>query len=160
MAQSFQKMVAGVIQREGGSKITRDPDDPGGTTKYGIAHRSHKDVDIECLSYRQAVDIYHKNYWVSAKVEKLPATIQEIYFDMVVNVGYSRGVKTLQAAANAKGAELVVDGKLGPMTLKAAKKVEPNRLRAYRVLYYAQLCTRKPKMEKYWFGWFRRAIEV
>jgi len=160
MAKSFEEMVSGVIQREGGSKITRDPDDPGGTTKYGIAQRSHPDVDVENLTYEQAVDIYKKKYWVQAKVEKLPVTIQEIYFDMVVNAGYRRGVKILQEAANAKGANLVIDGKLGPMTLKAVKNVEPDRLRAYRALYYAQLCTKKPILFKYYYGWFRRTIEV
>jgi len=28
------------------------------------------------------------------------------------------------------------------------------------VMYYAELCMKKPKMEKYWVGWFRRSCEV
>ena len=46
------------------------------------------------------------------------------------------------------------------MTLKAVSNVEPERARAYRVMYYAELVNRKPDLEKFWFGWFRRALEV
>ena len=40
------------------------------------------------------------------------------------------------------------------------KNVELDRVRAYRVKYYADLVTRKPDLEKFYFGWFRRALEV
>ena len=62
MGRSFDEMVKNIIEREGGAKITRDPDDPGGTTKYGISQRAHKDVDIENLTYDQAVNIYNEHY--------------------------------------------------------------------------------------------------
>ena len=62
MDNSFDEMVERIIVREGGSKLTRDPVDPGGTTKYGISQRAHKDVDIENLTHQKAVDIYNKYY--------------------------------------------------------------------------------------------------
>ena len=40
------------------------------------------------------------------------------------------------------------------------KGVELDRVSAYRVKYYADLVTRKPDLEKFYFGWFRRALEV
>ena len=81
---------------------------------------------------------------------------------MCVNQGKSRAVKILQRAANAKGAGLVVDGGLGPKTIKAIleSNVELDRVRAYRIKYYADLVTRKPDLEKFYFGWFRRGLEV
>jgi lysozyme family protein len=81
---------------------------------------------------------------------------------MCVNQGKSRAVRILQRAANAKGAGLDVDGGLGPATLGAIEKsnVELQRVRAYRVKYYADLVTRKPDLERFYFGWFRRALEV
>jgi lysozyme family protein len=162
MDRSFEEMVKNIIEREGGSKLTRDPDDPGGTTKYGISQRAHKDVDIENLTYDQAVDIYNEHYYKPSKANSFPVDLQEIYLDMVVNMGYPKAVKTVQRAVNAKGADLVVDGKLGPKTLNAVKdkNLEPERLSAYRVLYYVELCQKKPKLWKYYFGWFRRSIEV
>jgi hypothetical protein len=44
--------------------------------------------------------------------------------------------------------------------LKAISNVELERVRAYRVKYYADLVTRKPDLEKFYFGWFKRALEV
>ena len=46
------------------------------------------------------------------------------------------------------------------MTIAAMNGVELDRVRAYRVKYYADLVTRKPDLEKFYFGWFRRALEV
>ena len=85
-----------------------------------------------------------------------------IYFDMVVNMGKSRAVKILQTAISAKGVKTTVDGGIGPQTISNALKsgLEPDRLRSYRVKYYADLINRKPSLEKYWFGWYRRALEV
>jgi len=162
MGKAFNAMVKNIIEREGGSKITRDPDDPGGTTRFGISQRAHKDVDIENLTYDKASDIYYEHYYKPAKTGSFPIDLQEIYLDMVVNMGYSRAVKVVQRAVNAKGADLIVDGKLGPKTLGAVrdKNLEPERLTAYRVVYYVELCKKRPSMWKYYFGWYRRSTEV
>ena len=90
----------------------------------------------------------------------MPENLKHIYFDMCVNQGRGRAVKILQQAANAKGAGLKVDGGMGPKTIGAMKDVELDRVRAYRVKYCADLVTRKPDLEKFYFGWFRRALEV
>ena len=79
---------------------------------------------------------------------------------MCVNMGRSRAVKILQESANNKGKNISVDGGMGPMTLKAIENVELERVRAFRVKYYADLVTRKPDLEKFYFGWFRRSLEV
>ena len=49
---------------------------------------------------------------------------------------------------------------LGPATIKALSNIENERVRSYRVMYYADLINRKPDLEKFWFGWYRRATEV
>ena len=163
MDTAFKKYISRIIEREGGEKVTHDPDDPGGTTKFGISQRAHKDVDIENLDYDQAVQIYHDYYYIPSKSAKLPVALQEQYLDMVVNIGYRNGAKVLQRATNAKSkSKLVVDGKIGPMTIAAVNKskLEPGRLAAYRIRYYVKICERKPKLYKYYYGWFRRTIEI
>ena len=45
-------------------------------------------------------------------------------------------------------------------TLKAIQNVSLDRVRAYRVLRFANIVIDKPKQEKFWVGWFRRATEV
>ena len=158
MLVKFDEIIEVVLHHEGG--YVNDPKDPGGETNFGIAKRSHPDVDIKNLTEDGAKEIYKEHYWDKNKVESLPLQLRHIYFDMCVNQGKGRAVKILQRAANAKGAELKVDGGLGPKTLSAMKGVELQRVRAYRVKYYADLVTRKPDLEKFYFGWFRRALEV
>ena len=160
MLVNFDDIIEVVLHHEGG--YVNDPKDPGGETNFGIAKRSHPDVDIANLTKEGAKEIYKEVYWDGNKVEELPEELRHIYFDMCVNQGKGRAVKILQQAVNAKGGDLKVDGGLGPMTLKAILKsnLELDRVRAYRVKYYADLVTRKPDLEKFYFGWFRRALEV
>ena len=79
---------------------------------------------------------------------------------MCVNMGKRTAVKVLQRAAVNKGKDIEVDGGLGPMTLNAISKVEIDRVRAFRVKYYVDLINKKPEQEKFFLGWFRRALEV
>ena len=158
MLTQFDEIIEVVLHHEGG--YVNDPDDPGGETNFGIAKRSHPDVDIANLTKDGAKEIYKEHYWDRNKVESLSEDLRHIYFDMCVNQGRGRAVKILQKAANAKGADLKVDGGMGPKTIAAMDGVELQRVRAYRVKYYADLVTRKPDLEKFYFGWFRRALEV
>jgi lysozyme family protein len=158
MLTQFDDIIEVVLHHEGG--YVNDPKDPGGETNFGIAKRSHPDVDIKNLTKDDAKDIYYEDYWCANKVPHMPDDLKHIYFDMCVNQGRGRAVKILQQAANAKGAGLKVDGGMGPMTIAAMGGVELDRVRAYRVKYYADLVTRKPDLEKFYFGWFRRALEV
>ena len=160
MLTEFNDIIEVVLHHEGG--YVNDPKDPGGETNFGVAKRSHPDVDIKNLTKDGAKEIYKEHYWDKNKVESLPEELRHIYFDMCVNQGKSRGVKIIQRAANAKGAGLKVDGGLGPKTIKAISdsNVELQRVRAYRIKYYADLVTRKPDLERFYFGWFKRGLEV
>ena len=156
----FDEIIEVVLEHEGG--YVNDPKDPGGETNFGIAKRSHPDVDIKNLTKEGAKEIYKEVYWDKNKVESLPRDLWHIYFDMCVNQGKSRAVKIIQRAVNGKGGSLTVDGGMGPMTIASIFKsnVELDRIRAYRVKYYSDLVTRKPDLERFYFGWFKRALEV
>ena len=158
MLVKFDDIIEVVLKHEGG--YVNDPVDPGGETNFGIAKRSHPDVDIKNLTEEGAKEIYYQDYWMKNRVPQLPDELKHIYFDMCINQGRGRAVKILQQAANAKGANLKVDGGLGPKTIGALNGVELDRVRAYRIKYYADLVTRKPDLEKFYFGWFRRGLEV
>ena len=80
---------------------------------------------------------------------------------MCVNFGRSGAVKVLQQAANSKNRNKIeVDGGIGPNTLNAIQNISLDRVRAYRVLRFANIVIDKPNQEKFWLGWFRRALEV
>ena len=157
---SFDEIIEITLEHEGG--YVHDPKDLGGETNFGIAGRFYPDVDIKNLTKEGAKDIYKKDYWDKNKIDDVSDDLKHIYFDMCVNQGKSRAVKIIQRAVNSKGGSLTVDGGMGPMTIAAIGKsrVELDRVRAYRVKYYADLVTRKPDLEKFYFGWFRRALEV
>ena len=158
MLTNFDDIIEITLHHEGG--YVHDPKDLGGETNFGIAKRFYPDEDIENLTKDRAKDIYKQDYWDKNKVDDLTDDLKHIFFDMCVNQGKGRAVKILQRSANAKGADLKVDGGLGPKTIGALKGVELQRVRAYRIKYYADLVTRKPDLEKFYYGWFRRGLEV
>ena len=95
------------------------------------------------------------------KCDEVPPQLRHIYFDMCVNFGRSGAVKVLQQAVNSKNRNKIkVDGGIGPNTLKAIQNISVDRVRAYRVLRFANIVIDKPNQEKFWLGWFRRATEV
>jgi lysozyme family protein len=155
----FDEIIEKVLEHEGG--YVNDPDDPGGETRYGISKRAYPDTDIKELTIEVAKGLYKRDYWDKYRVSDIPNRIRHGYFDMCVNMGGYRATKILQEACNSKNAEKIdIDGGIGPATIRASSSVEEFRLRAYRVLYYAELVMKKPKMEKYWVGWFKRSCEV
>ena len=159
MLSKFDEIIDVVLKHEGG--LVDDSDDPGGLTNLGISQRAYPDEDIRGLTVERAKELYERDYWRKYKAGDLPDRIRHSYLDMCINMGGRRAIKILQEACNSKNSEKIdIDGGIGPATIKAASNVEPFRLRAYRVMYYAELCMKKPKMEKYWVGWFRRSCEV
>ena len=116
--------------------------------------------DIKNLTKKRAIEIYHRYYWIPSKASQLPDKLQETYFDMAVNMGTSRAVKILQQACNSRGCKLVVDGRIGPKTMKASKKINKSRLQVYRILYYTDLIRRRKSLMVFIVGWIRRAMEA
>jgi len=157
---NFQESIKVILKHEGG--YVNDPVDPGGETNMGISKRAYPDLDIKGLTKEKAEEIYYKDYWLKSKAPQVPDELRLIYFDMVVNMGKSRAVKILQTAVNAKGVKTDIDGGIGPQTISNSLKsgLEPARLRSYRVKYYADLVNRRTSLERYWYGWYRRATQV
>lgn len=83
----FRRCLAFVLKWEGGDKITRDPRDPGGTTKYGISQRAHPSLDIESLTEAQAAAIYEIEYWRPTGCDGLAWPLNLCAFDCAVNQG-------------------------------------------------------------------------
>ena len=66
---NFDEIIEVVLHHEGG--YVNDPKDPGGETNFGVAKRSHPDVDIANLTKDGAKEIYKEYYWDANKVESL-----------------------------------------------------------------------------------------
>tara|TARA_R110000765_G_scaffold165913_1_gene270870 strand:+ start:160 stop:642 length:483 start_codon:yes stop_codon:yes gene_type:complete len=159
MTITFAEIIPEVLKREGG--YVNDPTDMGGETRYGISKRSYPDIDIKELTVRQATDIYLKDYWIPSKAEKLPEDIRADYFDSVVNHGQGNAVKILQRAVNSTGSpKIAVDGRIGRNTIRESRRLKKSRFQAFRTLFYSQIIHKNQSQEKYWYGWFKRAIGI
>ena len=159
MLSKFDDIIEKVLEHEGG--LVDDSKDAGGLTNMGISQRAYPDEDIRGLTVERAKELYKRDYWDRYRTGDLPDRLRHIYVDMCINMGGGRAIKILQEACNSKNAKKIdVDGGIGPATIKAATNVEPFRLRAYRVMFYAELVMKKPEQERFWVGWFRRSCEV
>jgi lysozyme family protein len=102
----------------------------------------------------------------------LPAALQPTVFDMFVNSG-SNAVRILQRLLRSMGFDIVVDGVIGPQTIKTAHRADrtsPKALAdAYGIArrnYYYDLADRRPASRKFACrrdggkgGWIIRAEE-
>ena len=154
----FEKAFRFLLKWEGG--YVNDPDDPGGETKFGLSKRAFPDLDIKNLTEDDAKEIYFKHYWIPLKCHKLDWPLNIVLFDTGVNLGIKRASKLLQEAINSFGYRLVVDGIIGPKTLKYAKMIDPSklalRLIRERVKYYSHL----NHLDKFKNGWINRCFDL
>lgn len=163
MAQTkgFDQQIAQTLAFEGG--YVDDPDDSGGETNFGISKRAYPDLDIKKLTKNQAVAIYLRDYFIKPGFAQLHSSIGAKVFDLGVNMGPRTAVKLLQRAINhtSTAPTLLVDGKLGPLTLAASERIASTtllpRLRTEAANHYAAIAAEHPVMRKYLKGWLRRA---
>lgn len=160
MQQNFDAALAHVLLFEGG--YSDHPLDPGGATNLGItlavleASRGKpvsKD-DVRRLTNAEAAAIYRTRYWEPARCGALPSGVDFAVFDCAVNQGTGRAARFLQQAAN-----VAADGKLGPATLAAVKRMPAEALlaefMARRMLGYGLLQT---LFKTFGLGWSRRLM--
>lgn len=162
----FERCLDEVLRHEGG--YVDHPKDPGGATNLGVtlgtakAHGLDMDgdgdvdkIDVRNLKPRDVRPVYRKAYWLAVGCDGLQAGVDLMVFDLAVNSGTKRAALFLQEAVGAKA-----DGKVGPMTLGAARAIPPTelvkRLRDRRERFYRGL----PTFGTFGRGWMRRLNEV
>tara|TARA_R110002124_G_scaffold114463_14_gene269025 strand:- start:3757 stop:4368 length:612 start_codon:yes stop_codon:yes gene_type:complete len=164
--QSVTEIANEIVAREGG--YVNDPDDPGGATNFGVTIHTMRRLgldldgdgtvtskDVRRLTREKAVQIFVDHYFVKPKIDQLPNAIQSSVFDMNVNAG-GNSVKILQRLLTAFGLDVVVDGTLGPQSIRATHKayeIAPRHLvDAYGIArrnYYYQLADKRAASRKY-----------
>lgn len=172
MNERFIRAFYFTLKNEGG--LSDDPQDPGGTTKYGISleflnqlfkkgtieadinqdGRIDKE-DIKLLNIDFVKRAYHEEFW--KKIEKISDDYLAIkLFDSAVNLGLGQAVKLLQDVLG-----VAKDGILGPVTINALSKNNINSvIRNYvnrLICFYSKLAFFNPKLNKFLKGWINRA---
>lgn len=133
--------------------------DTGGETKFGIAKNSNPQVNIKKMTLHEAKVIYFKNYWLTAKCDKLQSPLAEVHFDAAVNHGVGRAAKMLQEALGVE-----VDGIIGPNTLKVINDNNPfdlaRKQNKIRKQFFKAIVERKPSQQVFLEGWLARIEKV
>lgn len=165
MTRNFKKAFPELIGIEG--RYVNDPDDPGDETKYGISKRSYPHLDIKNLTLEQAQEIYYRDFWVELGLDAIQSyEVAYELFDTSVNMGQGIAARFLQKALNLMNRnqknfpDLIVDGKIGPITLSAYTKVDDaillKVLNGLQFCRYKEICEYDPTQEKYFNGWMKR----
>ncbi len=157
----FARSLAVVLGHEGG--FVRHPFDPGGATNFGITQRTlararggRADADdVRRLTKDEAAVIYRCFYWDAMKASEMPPGVALALFDFAVNSGVPRAVRQLQSILGVE-----VDGIVGPQTLAAISRADPDdlvrRLTRARLGFLARLAT----WSVFGRGWRRRVLAV
>ena len=139
---------------------------------YGVTESVWKDyqaktgkfpgVDVAKITPDMARGLYIALYWLPIMADKITNQAAAVaLFDFAVNAGIGRAVKEAQAALNAMGYKIAIDGGMGPATLAAINKAGAgfaNALTRRRIDFYKRLATENPeKYGKYLAGWIKRA---
>jgi lysozyme family protein len=165
------QIIQGIVEREGG--FVNHPNDRGGPTKYGVTIKTLEDwrmdevtiADVQSLTIEKAFKIYRAKYFTKPKISQLPEAIHETMLDCSVHSGPSRAVKIMQACICETGiASPVIDGRIGPMTITAAKMVidamgpatTNSALIEQRRMFFERIIERDPTQEVFRKGWMNR----
>lgn len=138
---------------EGGARISDDPEDPGGLTRWGISQRAYPEEDIRNMTEARAKDLFRRDYWEPIQGDRLPDAVAIALADCAFNQGVGTAIRLLQTALNVK-----VDGVLGPITLGMAQRNGDtdhlNEFLSRRLLRYANGQARFRR------GWFLRILRL
>lgn len=164
-ASNFPAVMDEIFRHEGGLSLVRA--DPGNWTggkvgagelrgtKYGIAAHAHPGVDIRNLTRAEAREIYRRQYWRPIRGDEMPEGIDLATMDPAVNSGVSRGAAWMQRALGVDA-----DGRIGPITLAAARQADPvpaiRKACAIRMGFLRGLRT----WSDFGRGWSRRVASV
>lgn len=161
----FDRAVRAVLEHEGRS--SRHPADRGGPTRYGIASRAHADVDIDTLTEDAAIGIYRERYWRGPGIDRLPDDgVAAMMLDAAVLHGPARAVAMLQRALRSCGSQVVVDGLIGPETIRACGEVVGGgkrdelmiAIRRERAMHVAGIVCHDVSQVVFLRGWLRRIL--
>lgn len=177
---NFERVIDDILAKESG--YVDHEDDSGGPTNHGItqavARANGYDGPMEDMPVSLAREIYRKRYIVKPgfdKVALIDAGIASELIDTGVNMGPAKASEFLQRALNAfnqKGAryaDVLVDGRIGEVTLDALRKYMRFRgaegarvmICALNVLQgerYFEILENNPSQESFAYGWIRNRV--
>lgn len=150
-----------LLKHEGGARITDNPKDPGGLTKWGISLRAYPKLGtagIRALTREQALRIYYDDYFIKPGCWLLPRAMAYILFDACVNQGAGWAVKAMQTSIGFSGDD--VDGIIGTATIKRVQERGLEGIREFAVTRMRRYAGNSTGYKNFGLGWTRRLFAV
>ena len=159
----FEDAVRIVLELEGGGRLALHAKDPGGLTKFGISLKAYPQLGrsgISDLTEEEAIAIYRRDYWNVLRVDRLPPRLRLALFDTAVNCGTKAAVEILQRALRLLGAQVAVDGDLGPLTFGAIISYPTDRVLIHVLLERQRFYRNLGAYSVFGLGWEKRILRV
>ncbi len=144
-----------ILDLEGGERITDDPADPGGLTRWGISARAYPDLDIRHLSRDDAAEIYRRDYWQPLGCDDYPYATALMVFDAAVNQGPGAAARMAQSVAG-----VTVDGIIGPKSRAAIAAAHPVAFAASMAVGRLDRYRHARAAGRFFRGWAARVVRV
>ena len=153
----FEKAFDKLLGHEGG--YSDHAADPGGKTRFGIteavARENGYQGDMRELPLALAKTIYRRKYWDAVRADELPDAVRYPVFDAAVNSGPGQAVRWLQRALG-----VADDGRIGPVTLGAARVANGEALKAAILAERLRFMTNLSNWPSFSRGWARRIADL
>jgi lysozyme family protein len=140
--------------------------DGQGLTRFGIAQKSHPEVPPDFYTKEPAAalldaeKIYETTYWNRFQGDHVNSDeVASCLLSFSINDGTSREIKMLQECLG-----VMVDGAMGPDTLRHTNAYNPTQLsaalRAAQADFYRAVVAAHPERAIYLKGWLKRAARI
>lgn len=151
--QAFHKLLG----HEGA--YSNHPNDPGGETMWGVtiavARQNGYAGAMKDMPVDVAKRIYKAQYWDAVRADEMPAGLRYPLFDAAVNSGVGQAIRWLQRAL-----QLADDGRIGPITLAAAKQSNTEVIQRRMLSQRLRFMTNLSNWSSFSRGWARRIADL
>jgi len=177
VSAAVMQIFEDLLVREGGGKVTNDPNDAGGLTRWGWTAKTAAAFGftrtVDTMTHDEAIALYLQRFWIAPKFDQLYAIDQDLaeyLLDTGVTSGPATGVQFLQRALNVLNnqaqtfPDLVPDGGLGNLTFASLRAYISARgapglavlrfmVRSLRSTFFIELAERNRTQETFEYGW-------
>lgn len=150
---------------------SNDRADRGGATYCGVTQATYNAwlrqqgrtfQDVREMTEEERLSLYEEEYWDRAHCSDIPEPLCDVVFDMAVNSGSVRAIRTLQLCLG-----LPADGVWGPKTAQAVKELPGYRTHSLTQEYldrrrdlYEEIVEHDPSQTKFLQGWLNRIDDL
>lgn len=150
-SEYYLRDINRVLKAEGG--YVKNPNDPGGETKWGISKRSYPELDIPNLTRDDAIYIFHRDFYAPLEGKLGPKIIFQ-GLDFAVNSGVFTAISHLQKAVGA-----APDGHWGEHSAACYAAMDPNDVNYLYISARLEFMTYCKNWKDAGAGWARRVAQ-